>query len=105
MNKGAMRPLNLYDWPNAMQMFRKAEKVRIAESATPTKTTETTDKEEKVENKKVKLDKEQRSERLAVGLVNLARKCHVSQEILLRSGRERPELIDGDRILKCPEGC
>jgi hypothetical protein len=64
MAKGAMRRLKLHDWSTAMILSRKFDEAGI-------------DIHQK--NPKEKLDKERRSERLAAGLVWLARECHVSQ--------------------------
>lgn len=78
MIKGAMRPLKLHDWSIAMKLGRKVEEARIRMAEESATLTETTTQNGEKAKARVKLTKEQRSERLASGLVKLARKCHVS---------------------------
>lgn len=70
MKKGAMRRLKLHDWPTAMRLCRQSE--RDAPSNPET---------EMDKGGKVKLNKEERSERLATGMMKLARRCHVSSTL------------------------
>ena len=65
MKKGAMRSLKLHNWHDTCRISRQQDKAAGVSESSSTE-------------KRERLSREQRSEKLAVGLLSLAQKCHVS---------------------------